>query len=77
MDVPLKIDNDLYFEGKFDTEYLIRMMTERVLKPTGYDYSGVVIHMRNPSLQNAGESEYESEQETEDENEDSGFIMQM
>ncbi len=77
MDVPLKIDNDLYFEGKFDTEYLIKMMTERVLKPTGYEYSGVVIHMRNPPLQNAGESEYESEQETEDENEDSGFIMQM
>lgn len=47
MDVPLKIDDDLYFEGKFDTEYLIKMMTEKVLNQVGYDYSGITVTIRN------------------------------
>lgn len=46
MNVPLKIDDDLYFEGKFDSEYLIKMMTERVLKPIGFDYDKIDIVLR-------------------------------
>ena len=43
MDVPLKIDEGLYFEGKFDTEALLTMMEKKVLEPVGYDFSGIVI----------------------------------
>lgn len=39
MDVPLKIDEGLYFEGKFDTEALLTMSTKKVLEPVGYDYN--------------------------------------
>ena len=47
MDMPIRIDDGLFFEGKFDTEYLIKMMTERVLDKVGYDYSGIRIAIRN------------------------------
>jgi hypothetical protein len=43
MDVPIKIDEGLYFEGKFDTEALLTMMTKKVLEPIGYDYSQIII----------------------------------
>lgn len=43
MDVPLQIDEQLYFEAKFDTETLIKILTEKVLKVVGYDYSQIKI----------------------------------
>lgn len=43
MDVSLKIDEGLYFEGKFDTEALLTMMAKKVLEPIGYDYSQIII----------------------------------
>lgn len=52
MDVPIKIDEGLYFEAKFDTEALITMMTKKVLEPVGYDYSGIKIRYaaKNPAI---------------------------
>ncbi len=47
MDVPLKIDEGLYFEGKFDTEALLTIMIKKVLKPIGYDYSQIIIQYTN------------------------------
>ena len=41
MDVPLRIDDDLYMEGKFDTESLLYVLTERILRPAGYDCGGI------------------------------------
>ena len=46
MDVPLPIDEGLYFEGKFDTEFLLKMLTERVLKPVGYPCDDIAITVR-------------------------------
>lgn len=43
MDVPIRIDQDLYFEAKFDTEALITMMERKILEPVGYDFSEIVI----------------------------------
>lgn len=43
MDVPIRIDQDLYFEAKFDTEALITMMKRKILEPVGYDFSEIVI----------------------------------
>ena len=46
MDIPLMIDEDLYLEGKLDTEYLIRTVRDQILDPVGYDYDkiGFVVH---------------------------------
>lgn len=43
MNVPLKIDEGLYFEGKFDTEALLTMLVKKVLEPVGYDYERILI----------------------------------
>lgn len=52
MDVPLQIDEGLYFESKFDTEALITMMEKKVLRPVGYDFSGIIIQYmgKGPTL---------------------------
>lgn len=46
MDVPMKIDEDLYFEGKFDTEFLLRVLKERIFDNVGYDYSSIEVELR-------------------------------
>ena len=35
MDVPIKVDEELYFEGKFDTEAMLNMLEKKVLGLTG------------------------------------------
>lgn len=75
MDVPLKIDDDLYFEGKFDTEYLIKMMTEKVLDQVGYDYSGISITIQNKQTDVSFEPQEDTSAEDENKNED--FSVQM
>ena len=48
MDVPLRIDDGLYLEAKYDTETLLHVLTERVLKPVGYDCAGIDVQYRTP-----------------------------
>ena len=43
MDVPLKVDEELYFEGKFDTEAMLNMLEKKVLEPAGVDYSSILL----------------------------------
>ena len=43
MDVPIKVDEELYFEGKFDTEAMLNMLEKKVLEPAGVDYSNIKI----------------------------------
>lgn len=75
MQVPVKIDDDLYFEGKFDTEYLMRMMTEKIFNRIGYDYSGIVVTLRAEQATDAFEPE---EPEVDSDREQSeGFGMQI
>lgn len=59
VDVPLKIDEGLYFERKFDTEALLTVMVKKVLEPIGYDYSQIIIQYtdRVPVLSEAMEEE--------------------
>lgn len=59
MNVPLKIDEGLYFEGKFDTEALLTMMIKKVLEPVGYDYSQIIIQYtdRGPMMSEIMEEE--------------------
>lgn len=47
MRAPLKINEGLYFEGKFDTESLLLNLTKKILEPVRYDYSGIAILLRN------------------------------
>lgn len=50
MNVPLKIDEDLYLEGKFDTESLINVMNRLIFDAVGYEYGGIHIKIRNPVI---------------------------
>ena len=46
LDVAIKVDEGLYFEGKFDTEYLLKMLTERIFDKVGYPYEMIEIEIR-------------------------------
>ena len=43
---PIMIDDGLYLETHYDTESLLRITTERILKAVGYDYSGIKVKIR-------------------------------
>ena len=44
---PVKIGEGLYAETHYDTETLLKILTYRLLKPAGYDYSAVSIVLRS------------------------------
>ena len=48
MRFPLEISRELYVEGKFDTEALLRNLTEKLLIPAGYDYRRILLQCRAP-----------------------------
>lgn len=50
MGEPLKIDEGLYWESKFDTEAMLRNLTDKLLSKVGYDYQGVVVRYLDPQL---------------------------
>ena len=55
MSVPLMIDEDLYLEGKLDTEYLIKTVRDQIMDPVGYDYDRVGVAVHDPKLEMAGQ----------------------
>lgn len=59
MDVGIKVDEGLYFEGKFDTEYLLKMMTERIFEKVGYPYEMIQIEVRDKGQSMAAAEETE------------------
>ena len=63
MNVPIKIEEGLYFEGKFDTETLLSVLTNRILDAVGYSYQGLQIHYQFPKIQM---EEEQPEQQTEE-----------
>lgn len=73
MDVPIKIDEGLYFEAKFDTETLLKVMCSRVLAEVGYDYSQISLNVYNPKY----ESRPNYEVQEEDDEQSDGFVMKM
>ena len=48
MRLPLEISRELYVEGKFDTEALLRNLTEKLLIPAGYNYRRILLQCRAP-----------------------------
>ncbi len=68
MNVPLKIDDNLFFEGYFDTEYLLKMLVDRVLEPAGYECEKVSVTLRPKEISIA-------EMNDSDISEDSGMSM--
>jgi len=46
LDTPIKVDEGIYFEGKFDTQSLIEVLCNRILQPTGYGYNKVMVKVR-------------------------------
>ena len=51
MSVPLMIDENLYLEGKLDTEYLIKTVRDQILDPVGYDYDRIGFVVHDPKLE--------------------------
>ena len=45
MDSPVKIDENIYFEGHFGTEYLLTMLI-RILKYAGFDYQDIMVSVK-------------------------------
>lgn len=43
LQVPLQVGEKIYLEVKFDTESLLRVLTERILYAVGYDYGDIQI----------------------------------
>ena len=41
MDIPIEFYPNMFVEAKFDTEAMIRVITKRIFKQIGYDYSGI------------------------------------
>lgn len=48
MGAPMEIDDGIYVEGKYDAETLMYVLTDRIFRAIGYDYSGIEITVRNP-----------------------------
>ena len=63
MDVPIKVDEELYFEGKFDTEAMLNMLEKKVLEPAEVDYSGIKIRYMAKGQEAAKSVEHVSEQD--------------
>lgn len=55
MDVPLMIDENLYLEGKLDTEFILKIVKRDILDCVGYDYSGIGIVVQEPELEQSQE----------------------
>lgn len=45
MDNPIKIDEDIYFEGHFGTEYMLTMLI-RILNYAGFDYQDIMVSVK-------------------------------
>ncbi|WP_337934979.1 hypothetical protein [Jutongia sp.] len=63
MDVPIKVDEELYFEGKFDTEEMLNMLEKKVLEPAGVDYSSIKIRYMEKGQEQAKSLERVPEQD--------------
>ena len=50
MSVPLMIDEGLYLEGKLDTEFLLKIVTNNILDVVGYDYGRIGVAVYDPKL---------------------------
>ena len=46
MDSPIHVAEGFYFESKFDTETLLRVITDLIFKPARYDFRGIKIRIR-------------------------------
>lgn len=50
MIAPIKIDENMYLETKFDIEALLNVLKNRILDFVGYDYSGISIKYKEPII---------------------------
>ena len=46
MKQPIKVDEDLFLETNYDTETLLYVLTRRVLRPSGYEPTGIRIKIK-------------------------------
>ena len=46
MNIPIKEDEEIYYEGFFSTETLLDVLKKNIFNAVGYDYSGIRIRLR-------------------------------
>ena len=63
MDWPMMIDEGLYFESKFDTESMLRVIKQRIFDVVGYDYDGIQLRVYDPKLESADLPAFERDNE--------------
>ncbi len=57
MDVPLEFYPGMFFEAKFDTESLLKVITTRIFQSIGYDYYSIYLKVKDsPQQQSAQEA---------------------
>ena len=56
MNVPLEVAENIYFELKYDTETLLKVLVNKVLVPIGYDIGEIVIDYRPSNIAQLYES---------------------
>lgn len=64
MNVPIKVDEGLYFEGKFDTEYLLKMLTDKVFSKVRYPYEFIEVEVRETGQDIVPAEEHENTMST-------------
>ena len=62
MDSPIKFADGFYFESKFDTETLLRVIVERIYLPARFNPKGIKIRIKLDGLKPTKESEVQHEQ---------------
>lgn len=80
MDAPIEFYPKMFFEGKFDTESLLKVITTRIFDPIGYDYSGINLKVYDPALKALAAEQSDAPEQVEsdiEEDESEGFGMQM
>ncbi len=59
MDRPVKFYPGMFFESKFDSETMLKVITKRIFEPIGYDYHRIGIKVIDPMIQAIAQKEME------------------
>ncbi len=77
MNKPIEFYDDMFFEGKFDTETMLKVITTRIFDPIGYDYHRIGIKVVDPRILAMAEQLNISEPQETDQEDDIGMEMTM
>ena len=77
MNKPIEFYDDMFFEGKFDTETMLKVITTRIFEPIGYDYHRIGIKVVDPRILAMAEQFNAAETQEIDQDDDISMEMTM